>query len=100
MRELEFALMASERSNWSYTYRQFEESHFEGSVYTIEKFLHDARDFVEEQERVRLNADIEKKLLGKLDHEFFCGKGREVKEVLLDNKRKLVKLDNDLLELD
>lgn len=87
-----------------YKKREKSSSSFEDMIYTKEKFLHDADKIIRTENIFEISSSIKNKLLGKLDHPVYCGKGNQIKHILtsqflrLDYKfleEKLNKIQND-----
>ena len=90
----------AKEKQWAWEERQLHELSFVGSVYSREKFMKDAAEIVQEEERVQINENVSNKLAGKLEHEAFLGHGKKLRKVLEEEVRRLAeqktKLSNTL----
>ena len=79
---IEQKLASAKGKQWAWEARQVDEHSFARSVYSRERFMQDAAQVVQEEERVRISESVGKKLAGKLDHEAFLGHGPKLRNVL------------------
>ncbi|UCM86433.1 MAG: hypothetical protein LF885_07155 (plasmid) [Rickettsia endosymbiont of Culicoides impunctatus] len=92
---LKHSLINSQKKSWWYKEREKKPESFESFIYTKKNFTKDTASLVKVEEVIRIAADIKQKLLGKLDHQIFCKKGDQIKNILTSS---LLSIDHKFLK--
>ncbi|WP_375326319.1 hypothetical protein [Candidatus Tisiphia endosymbiont of Nemotelus uliginosus] len=93
--DLVHSLINSQKKSWGYKEREKKPSSFETVIYTKQKFIKDTSTLIKVEEVIKIAGDIEQKLLGQLDHQVFCDKGDQIKNILTS---KLLIINHTFLE--